>query len=144
MADTYRSIDVTVSFNGIPLSGFDEGEFILAERNEQAYTLKVGSGGEAARAASGNKSGTITVTLMATSKTNAALTAIAVLDEQTGDGVGMFSMVDLSGQDVVKADEAWIQKRPAAGKSNEVGSRVWVFETGNLDILVAGNAAEEV
>lgn len=136
---TYRPEDVTISWNGIPIDGVAPDTFISASRNTEAYRLVVGSGGSGARSSSGDKSGTVTITLLQTSVANAALTAAALLDEQTGDGIGPLAIVDLSGQDVIKAETAWIQKRPDAEFGNTIGNREWVLETDNLEILLAGN-----
>ena len=143
MTETYMPTKVTVAWNGIPISGYAPDTFIEAERNNDAFNLVVGSGGEGARAGSGDKSGIVTLTLLQTSATNAALTAAALLDENSGDGIGPLAVVDLSGQDVVKAEKAWIRKRPNAAYANTIQNREWVFETANLEILVAGNVRPE-
>lgn len=140
MVDTFRFEDVTAVWNGVPIEGFAPDTAIEATRTTEAYRRVTGSGGASARASSGDRGGTVTFTLLQTSKTNAALTAFAVLDEQNGDGVGPLLIKDLGGNDVILAEAAWIQKRPDAMYGNTVQNRVWVLEADNLEILVGGAA----
>lgn len=141
MVDTYLPSQVTVVWNGIPIDGFAPDTFVEVARNNPAFNLTIGSGGAGARAGSSDKSGTVSVTLLQTSATNALLSAQAAIDEQTGDGVGKLAVTDLSGQDLHLAEQAWIQKRPDSAYGNTINNRVWVFETDNLEMLVAGNTA---
>ncbi len=136
---TKRPSDLIMVWNGIPITDYAPGTYIEWARNADAFALTVGSGGSAARAASSDRSGTVTVTLLQTSPVNAALSAAAVLDETTGDGVGPLLIKDLSGADVVSAESAWIRKQPDGEESNEVTNRVWVFESDALIINLGGN-----
>jgi hypothetical protein len=138
-ANTFRPQEVTVSFAGIPISGFAPGTFVQWERNNDAYRLAVGSDGGAGRAASADLSGTITVTLLQTAEVNAVLEALAAADELTGDGVGILLVNDLSGTTVISAASAWIRKRAPGEFSNEVTNREWVFETDRLEVIGGGN-----
>lgn len=136
---TYQPDLVTVAFQGVPITGFAPGEFISAVRNNDSWNLSVGSGGDATRAKSGDKSGRVTLTLLGSSASNAALSAIVATDEATGAGVGALLVKDLSGADVVVAGTAWIVKPPDLTKSNEESNREWVFESDNLEIVAGGN-----
>lgn len=139
MAKTYSPKRVSVSFRGVLLTGFAPDTFITAERNEDAFTLEVGSDGEASRTASANQSGTVTLTLMQTSASNDALSAAALQDETNQSGTGALMIKDASGRTVVLAAEAWIRRRAAAEFGSEQSTREWVFETGNLEIFNGGN-----
>jgi hypothetical protein len=136
---THRPQDVTVAFAGVPISGFAPGTYVSWERNNDSFNLAVGSAGEGGRAASGDKSGTVTVTLLQTSTVNGVLSALMNADELTGDGVGLLLVKDLSGATVVSAAAAWIRKHPAGELSNELTNREWVFETNELEIFDGGN-----
>lgn len=136
---TYQPDLVTVAFRGVPITGFAPGSFISAVRNNDSFNLTVGSGGDATRAKSGDRSGRVTLTLLGSSASNATLTAIAILDEQNGSGVGPLAVKDLSGADTVIAGTAWIVKPPDLEKSNEETNREWIFETDVLEIVAGGN-----
>lgn len=137
--ETLRPQDYTVVFNGVPISGFMPGTFIEWSRNTESFRQIVGSDGSGARAASADRSGTVTLTLKQTSPSNGPLSGFASLDENTGDGVGPLAIKDLGGLDAIAAATAWIQK-PADGEvSNEITGRQWIFETDNLEIFLGGN-----
>lgn len=136
---TYQPDFVTVAFQGVPITGFAPGSFINAVRNNDSWNISVGSGGDATRAKSGDRSGRVTLTLLGSSASNAALSAIAALDERLGSGVGALLVKDLSGADVIVAGTAWIVKPPDLEKSNEETNREWIFETDVLEITAGGN-----
>ncbi len=138
-ANTFRFDDVTVAFAGVPISGFAPDTSIQWSRNTDAYTIAVGAGGEAGRAGSADKSGTVTLTLLQTSPVNGVLSALAAADELTGDGVGLLVIKDLSGLTVISAATAWIRKLPDGALGGELQNREWVFETDNLKVLDGGN-----
>ncbi len=136
---TYQPDFVTVAFNGVPITGFAPGTFVSAVRNNDSWNISVGSGGDATRAKSGDRSGRVTITLLGSSGSNAALSALAEVDERTGASVGPLVVKDLSGADNVKAGTAWIVKPPDLEKSNEETNREWIFETDVLEIFAGGN-----
>lgn len=136
---TYQPDYVTVAWSGIPITGFAPGSFINAARNNDSWNLSVGSGGDATRAKSGDRSGRVTITLLGSSASNTALSHAAALDERDGSQVGPLLIKDLSGADVVVAGTAWIVKPPDLEKSNEETNREWVFECDNLEIFAGGN-----
>jgi len=136
---TKRAADMTVVWNGIPIVGFANGTYLEYGRNSDAYALTVGSAGDGARAATGDKSGFVRFVLLQTSPTNAALSAAAALDEASGDGVGPLAVKDLGGADVIAAATAWIKKLPDGEESNEITNRTWELETDNLEIFYGGN-----
>lgn len=135
---SYQPDLVTVSFRGVPLTGFAEGVFVASDRNEDGWAITVGSGGAATRAKTGNKSGRVTVTLLGASESNEILTAFYLADEASGTGIGTLVVKDLSGGDTVFCETAWIVRPPAQEKSNEETNREWIFETDKLEIINNG------
>ena len=138
MTATYQPNLVTVSFRGVPLNGFAPDIFITAERNNDTWAITVGSGGDSTRAKTGDKSGRVTLTLLGSSTSNAALSAMAKLDEQLGTQIGPLAIKDLSGDDAAFAGRAWIVKPPNLEKANNESNREWLFETGDLEIVAGG------
>lgn len=138
--NTYDPKKVIVTFATLQLSGFAPDSVVVAEADEDAFTKTVGVQGEVARARSGNDSGSFTVTLLQTSKTNDLLSAIASLDKVTGAGVAPFTITDLSGGSVATSVKAWIRKVPPLDLKKGIEVRTWVFDCEVLDIHVAGNA----
>ena len=136
---TYDPANVTIVFAGIIIEGYADGTFITAARNNKTFNLKVGSSGEDARAKSNDKSGTVTLTLMQTSASNALLSAQVELDELQNDGVGSLLIKDLLGTTLVAAQTAWLQKPADVEFGGEITGRQWVIESGSMKIFVGGN-----
>jgi len=136
---TYNPADVTLIFAGIPIEGIADGTFINVARDNPSYNKNIGSDGEGVRAKSNDKSGTITLTLMQSSLSNDALSALSILDEASGDGVGPFLMKDNSGRTLCAAETCWLQKPSDVEFAREATTREWVFETDLLDMFVGGN-----
>lgn len=136
---TYNPADVAIIFAGVPIEGIADGTFITVARNNQSYNMQIGSDGEGVRAKSNDKGGTVTLTLMQSSLTNDALSALSVLDETSGDGVGPLMVKDNSGRTLISAETAWIQKPADVEFAREATTREWVFETDLLNLFVGGN-----
>ena len=136
---TYNPADVAVIFAAISIEGFADGTFITAARNNPSWNMQVGSDGEGVRAKSNDKGGIFTLTLMQSSVSNDALSALAILDEASGDGIGPFLVKDNSGTSLIAAETAWIQKPSDQENAREATNREWIFETDLLDLFIGGN-----
>jgi len=79
------------------------------------------------------------VTLLQTSASNDALSALMALDEASGDGVGPLLLKDLSGRSLYSAETCWLEK-PADGEyARDISDREWGVKTDKLNVLVGGN-----
>lgn len=136
---TYNPALVVVSYKGINVTGFMDGTFIEAERDEEAFTKHVGATGDVTRTRNLNESGKVTITLVQTSPTNDLLAAQLSIDEILGIGYGPLQIKDLSGNMVCRALHAWINKAPKVERAKESGSCVWVFDCAKLEITAGGN-----
>lgn len=139
MVKTYDPKGISMICGGKILSGFGDGTFIVVERNEQTFNLKVGVDGEGTRAKSNNKSGKITITLMQSSPSNDDLSAFAAADELSNSGVFPCLMKDNNGTTVCAAATAWVQKPANVENAKEVSTRTWVLESDEIDMFVGGN-----
>lgn len=134
MAD-YAPGSVVVQFRGVPLTGFATGTFVSAERTEDSFATTVGADGEYARTRSSNKSGTVTLTLLATSASNQLLLAWLREDEAFGTGKGPLSVKNLAGQELVFSPEAWLSRPANLEFGDTLGNREWTFQCGRLDFV---------
>ncbi len=137
----YDSAKVSVIFNGLPISGFADGTFVSVEQTEDTFALTVGAGGEAVRAANNNGSGRVTLTLLQSSESNDALSALHNADKLSGDGVGALMVKDNSGRTVIAAAKAWIVKPATSEFAREATNREWIFESNSIVHNVGGNVA---
>lgn len=141
MAHVYDPASVVLVFSGIPVSGYADGTFVSVDFNEDAFTLQVGTDGEACRSKSNNRSGRVTFTLGQWSMSNDLLSAVANLDLSTpnGDGIGPLLVKDFTGRSLYAAEKAWIVKMPTAEFGREATSREWIIETDFLVAFCGGN-----
>lgn len=135
----YHPDKVILAFKGLLINGYAPDTFVEIERNEDGFTEQVGTLGDVCRTRSLNRTGTVTITLMASAAVNDMLTAIAIFDEQTGYGTGPLLMKDLNGSTVAAASTAWIRKLPRIERGNEAGTIQWIIACANLDIRAGGN-----
>ena len=136
---TYNPADVAIIVAGIPIGGFADGTFITVARDNPAFTNGSGADGEGWRAKSNDKTGTMTLTLLQTSASNDALSALAALDEASGDGVGPFLLKDNSGRTLVAAETCWVEKVSDSEFARDVTNREWAIKTDSLNTFVGGN-----
>lgn len=136
---SYDPKQVIFIFAGIQASGYEDGTFITVARDNPAFTNGSGADGEGWRAKSNDKTGTVTLTLLQTSVANDAYSAIAALDEASGDGVAPMLLKDNSGRTLCAAATAWIEKVADAEFAREKSTREWVFKTDSLEMFIGGN-----
>jgi Protein of unknown function (DUF3277) len=139
MVKTYDPKNVSLIVGGKIIGGFTDGTFIVAERNEQMWNLKVGVDGIGTRAKSNNRSGKVTVTLHQSSSSNDDLSGFATADELSNTGAVPVLLRDNLGTTLCTALTAWVQKFANAEFGKEVANRVWVLETDELIIFDGGN-----
>ena len=136
---TYDPKQVSVIIGSQPMRGFAEGDFVSVERNEDSWTLLVGADGESTRSKNANRSGKVTITLLASSSSNDYLTQLALADDASGRGVFSIMIKDNFGTSIYTAATAWIVKQPARSFAKEAGSQEWVIETDELIQYSGGN-----
>jgi Protein of unknown function (DUF3277). len=136
---TYNPKDVLIIVGPVIVEGFADGTFVNIARDNPSWNKAIGSDGEGARARSNDQGGSVTLTLMQTSASNPELSALALLDEQTGDGVVPLLVTDRSGTSLYEAETAWIEKPADSPFAREIETREWVIQTDNLKMLVGDN-----
>lgn len=136
---TYDPAEHLTSFLGNPITAWGPDSFIAISRNEDGWTSTVGAGGEEAWTRNRNRSGTMTLTLLASSPENDILAAAAELDERTGEGIGPFFMKDRLGTVVVHAANARIVKKPDINRGKALGTVEWKLATTNLETFAGGS-----
>lgn len=138
MAKTYDLKRVLMTVNGVPVSGFDEGEAVTVEFNEDAWKMKVGADGEAVRSKTNNRSGKLTFNVLYSSSANNIFESLRLADELTNSGQAAIYLKDLASGTEVFAARAWVTKSPNITFGQEAGAREWVFETGEMLVTHVG------
>lgn len=108
---TYDPKKVKVLFGSLILTGVDEGTFINVETQGDGISAIVGCDQEIVRSIDPSSVlKQVTVTLLQSSSSNAALSLIQDADNQNGAGLLPLTIKDLSGDSVMVSDQAWIVK----------------------------------
>lgn len=139
---TYDANDILINFAGIPVdSGYADGEFCRVEQAEDDFSLVMGTDGSGTRSKTNNRSATITIILMQSSKTNNALSTLNNLDKKKGNGAGVGPLLikDKGGTTLFAAEKCWIQKPPNASFDRTATSREWTLATDKLERFDGGN-----
>ncbi len=141
-----RTFDVKrnkVLFGGIELTGFAADVQVEVTRDEDAFTKKVGVDGEVSRSRNNNKTGSVKISLMQTSPSNAVLSAAMLADEANlAAGVLPLLILDISGGALPStsfAANAWVKKAPDQKFGKEVEVREWTLDCGDMDVFIGGN-----
>jgi hypothetical protein len=137
----YDPGSVMVIFGPNVLSGFSDGTMVRVERDEDAFTKKVGADGECTRTRNRNRCGSVVVTLMQTSASNLVLAALLTADELATTGVSILPLTvkDNAGNTLHTALNAWVKKTPASEFAKETGDREWTIDTGPMVNVEGGN-----
>ncbi len=137
----YDPTEVTVSFAGIVIQGYADGEFIRIEQEGDDFTDVVGTDGEVSRSKTSDRRATVTFILMQTSASNALLSAISNADRNApgGAGVGALFIRDRQGTSLYRAAEAWISKPPNVSMDRAPTSREWTLRAAKLERQDGGN-----
>lgn len=136
---TYDPKSLSIIIGGHIVSGLDDGEFVKASRNQDAYTTKVGADGEASRTRSQDKSGMLEITLLQSSASNDVLSGYLLADEINNGGQVPILVRDANGTTLIASESGWIKKAPEVSMGKDMGSRTWAIEMGSMDIFVGGN-----
>lgn len=135
--ETFDPKDIQVIVAGALITGFAE-EMVSVERNSNVVDDEVGAQGDVARWINNDKRGTITITLLQTSKSNLVLSALVKADEFSGTGVFPTVIKDTRGNDLHIAPQSWIQKVPVASYKAGIETRVWEIRTSNIQSVIGG------
>lgn len=139
MLYTYDPKMVITTFKGVIITGYADGTFLTVERTADMFSQVVGAQGETSRAKSNNRSGTAKLHLKQTSPSNDVLSAIALLDENGGLGVGPFMVRDTLGTTLIMSPQAYLKKYAHAEYSKDIVNREWFIYLTDVNVYVGGN-----
>lgn len=121
------------------LDGRISGEFFSTSKDNPRWSREFDAHGNATRVKNNNRGGSFSVTLSASSPTNAILSARVAADYLSENLVGPMILKDLNGDTVLEADGCFIEDVPDLSFGQERGSRTWVFQCAALRIFAGGH-----
>jgi hypothetical protein len=138
---TFNSSRITMVYGGKLITGWADGDFVKVTFNSDAVTLTMGTDGLGTRSFSRDFSGTVEITLLASSPSNDYLSSVFVADQQTSSGTLPFILREQGGATLVTAETMWVKKQVDVAYSRQVSARVWTLETDNMTVVAAGTTS---
>lgn len=137
--DTYDPKDIILIVSGAIITGYAQDSFLVVDRESDQVEDEVGAEGDVVRRITNDRRGSITVTLLQSSRSNLILSGLAKADELTGNGIFPVIVKDNRGLDLHLAPSSWIQKMPQTTYRSGIEGREWIIRTNELQMVVGGN-----
>lgn len=137
----YSFIDTLLLVNGVEVSGFDEGDDVIAlERLNDSAAHKIGTDGEMTVSISADRSGTVTFRLMQSSDSNAYLSGL-INAQENGVFVPIFvQFKDTRGNDLGSGTQGYINRPASMTRGTNANAQEWMITVERLDLLHLGGA----
>lgn len=133
---SYNLNHCVVVCDGVPISGFSDGDAVTVEYESDIWSDTVGADGEVTRSALNDRRATITFNLQDTSSLNSFFREKVVLARTVGMGdVFTFLLKDINLGETVTAREVWVKTDPGVTKAQESTAREWVCMAADCSIL---------
>lgn len=130
---TYSFDQVIVTYGGIPLEGFADGDAISIEYPE-GWTMQKGAGGAVTRSRVQDPTAMVTLRLQQTSPSNAVLAGFYEADRAARTSATALPLLirdRRSGGELFAAQSGWVSQKPAMTFAEESGPREWTLTTHN-------------
>lgn len=146
----YSSREVAVSWGLVDFEGFSGDNILTMAYTSELTGETVSADGKLATHITPDRTGTIKVEVMQTSKTNIILSALLAAQNNSEDSASIyksdFAVADPSGSVLAIGRNAYIKKAPDVGLGVETSTYEWTFYCEKLDFLalpsgVASDAA---
>ena len=132
----YSFLNVVLHINGVPITGFDEGDDVISlERTVDSASDKVGADGEMSVSISADRSGMVTFRLMQTSSSNSFLSEL-VSTQETGKLIPVSVLFkDVCGGDLGAGSKGYIPRPADIVRGQSVNSQEWKIKVERLNLL---------
>jgi hypothetical protein len=141
---TYDPKKYAVIIGGVPMSGYADGTFIKVTRSADTFTKTVGVDGNPTRSHIHDRSGEIILTFNQSSPSNAVLSAIAKVDEESNGGIVPVLIKDSLPPNgglpsIAVSAKSWIKKWPDQELGKESSNREWTLDCEDIERFEGGN-----
>jgi hypothetical protein len=130
--------DTIVLVNGVELTGWDEGDDVIAiARNTDSISHKIGADGTMMASISAYKSGTATFKLQQTSPANRYLSQLMDAQEASGSQFVPinFRFQDTYRQDMAAGTTGYLKRPSDMTRGAQAGTQEWAVVVERLDML---------
>ena len=135
---TYDVTKLSVSFGGVRLGGFIDGEAVTIAPNNDEFTDVQGTDGEIARSYQGDSRRTVTIRLLGTSESNDVLNSAAVRRASA-----LVVIRDGSGTARLEGP-GWVSRRPDRGYGRDVPQCEWTLRVAARSDEITGTPADPI
>lgn len=136
---TYDPEKVIVTIGDNIITGFTAGDFITAKYDDDRYFKIIGVDGEVGRIRNPSNSGTVEITLMASSEANQWFSANGIAEKYGINKPFNLGIRDLSGKTVLFSEKSWIKSYNDISFSDEISDRVWTIDCADLMMVIGGS-----
>lgn len=137
---TFDFKKVVCAVNGIPISGFADGDAITIEFDEDNWAKFVGADETVTRVKQNRRDGKITLRLQPSSSSNRDIARLARLDEEVGLFPVKILITDLLLGDTIFANEAWVMKDPGRTLGRDLNDVEWVYDCARIEVERGGGS----
>jgi hypothetical protein len=129
----YSVLDVEVSFDGLILNGFADGDLVTITPSATAFDSVVGAKGEYATPRNPDQGASITIRLQQGSViAQAKLLEVINRQKALGLGAGRYVVIainDVSTGEKIVCSRCWIEQEPTMAFGSSVGPREYTWRT---------------
>ncbi|NRA93811.1 MAG: DUF3277 family protein [Psychroserpens sp.] len=135
---TYSFKHTNVIAGSFKMGGFGEEGGVTITRDETDFNKTIGADGRPSRSYIASTAGTVAITLMQTSESNAVLSQLLATDTRTLKGQVPLVVQDTLGGSVYTSTDAWLQGPPEVSLNKGIEEYTWTFDCADLAMYVAG------
>lgn len=142
---TYSPSDISITFAGVPLEGFDITNVVRIKRLDPLYTSKRAMDGSVAVTQQRYSKWQVNVFLAQSSSSNDLLNGVQKLLFASNIKALQFLPLiikDNSGTTMFFAKDVWLEEVPEMEFGQSLSVREWVFTCNDVECIIGGNAED--
>jgi hypothetical protein len=134
----YSRENFVITVNGVPITGYADGDFFSAVKPDDEYTQTTGSHGEQVQNRKTTPGGTVESTINGGSTSNDYLQGLKTQQDLDGVSTVKIFAKDTYGGDTASTRDAKFTKSPDMTAGDGKGDVTWSFVCGHLLIIRGG------
>lgn len=142
---TYSPSDISITFAGVPIDGFDASNVVRINRIDPIYTSKRAMDGTVSITKQKYSKWQVSIFLAQSSDSNDLLNGIQKLLFSSNIKAMQFLPLiikDNSGTTMFFAKDVWIEQLPELEFGQSLAVREWVFMCNDVECIIGGNAED--
>ena len=133
LVKTFDLTRVRMIVGGQPISGFQDGDALVIEFDEDTYSKVRGADGEIGRSRMNSDSASFTFNVQYGSLANAIFQQMADDDRDSNTGIRSLLIEDTLGGMTLTCAQVWVRKRPDVTLGKEMPTCEWILDGGKTN-----------